>query len=455
MKKIKEEHGYTLVVALLLIVLFLSMSAVFIKSSMSHAKQEQTVDQGNMAVTAAEMGVEYYTNTIEKELDSTYKAIITNTEISEKLKNYNNCYSKVDKEQCKSIVEKEIENSAIKIYQTMICLNINDQIARGEIPINDTGTVKHNLTKPENQCGSFSEIVYNKDIRSFVIDLSVTGTSDSRSKQLMTSITIPFPTIIDAAVEQVHTKVTEVFEWKTDLPVCDFAANPTSIAPCRITGNVKLKDALANVPAGNLKNLRIVVDNPSVALCDEIKSGVCVLSSFTDINIYSSSTTPMKVEFNNQLKSFAWYHNGRVETTSPMNNSLPKFVFNSFSSDKPYNNYTGTMVLIGNSATEIINSMKDIKLSQGKICLNLSHLPQSELNNLKGKIGVLNSSVGFIYYHVSAASSPFDLVSGRNDVIELNVTDFYEKCGIATVERQLSHQFQQFTAPEVGLDVQY
>ncbi|WP_416144447.1 hypothetical protein [Planococcus koreensis] len=60
MNKLKEESGYTLIIALLLIVLFMGMSAVFVQASLSHATQEQTVDQGNLAVSTAEMGVEKY-----------------------------------------------------------------------------------------------------------------------------------------------------------------------------------------------------------------------------------------------------------------------------------------------------------------------------------------------------------------------------------------------------------
>ena len=41
LRKTKEEHGYTLVIVLLMIVFFLGLSTVFINTSLSHAKQEK------------------------------------------------------------------------------------------------------------------------------------------------------------------------------------------------------------------------------------------------------------------------------------------------------------------------------------------------------------------------------------------------------------------------------
>lgn len=61
MKKTSEsEKGYALLVVLFLIVFIFTVSAVFIRGSMSNAMQEHKVDQNHLAVVAAEMGVEYH-----------------------------------------------------------------------------------------------------------------------------------------------------------------------------------------------------------------------------------------------------------------------------------------------------------------------------------------------------------------------------------------------------------
>ena len=55
MRHVQDQKAYALLIVLLMIALFMSISAAFIAGSLSHAKQEQTVDTANQAVAAAEM----------------------------------------------------------------------------------------------------------------------------------------------------------------------------------------------------------------------------------------------------------------------------------------------------------------------------------------------------------------------------------------------------------------
>ncbi|WP_019413853.1 hypothetical protein [Paenisporosarcina sp. TG20] len=66
MKKILlNNNGYALLITLLLVVFFFALSTMFISSSLSHSRQEQTVDNSNQTVVAAEMGIQYYTTNVE------------------------------------------------------------------------------------------------------------------------------------------------------------------------------------------------------------------------------------------------------------------------------------------------------------------------------------------------------------------------------------------------------
>ncbi|MDW0112390.1 hypothetical protein QT711_04280 [Sporosarcina saromensis] len=62
MKRTTNEQGYALLLVLFLIFFILLASAVFIKGSISNAKQEKKVDMNHLSVVAAEMGVDYYQN---------------------------------------------------------------------------------------------------------------------------------------------------------------------------------------------------------------------------------------------------------------------------------------------------------------------------------------------------------------------------------------------------------
>lgn len=58
--EIRNEKGYTLLVVLLVVTFIMIISASFVTASVSNAKQEKIVDTNNLAVVAAEMGVDYY-----------------------------------------------------------------------------------------------------------------------------------------------------------------------------------------------------------------------------------------------------------------------------------------------------------------------------------------------------------------------------------------------------------
>ncbi|BAQ11592.1 hypothetical protein OXB_3123 [Bacillus sp. OxB-1] len=60
----RGENGYALIIVLLLIVFISIVSAVFMRGSLSNAKQEAVVDSNNLAIVAAEMGIEYYRNNL-------------------------------------------------------------------------------------------------------------------------------------------------------------------------------------------------------------------------------------------------------------------------------------------------------------------------------------------------------------------------------------------------------
>ena len=59
MKTLSNQRGYALLIVLLTIIIFLSVSAVIISASLNHVTQEKTVDMKNQAVVAAEMGTKY------------------------------------------------------------------------------------------------------------------------------------------------------------------------------------------------------------------------------------------------------------------------------------------------------------------------------------------------------------------------------------------------------------
>lgn len=60
MKQLRNEQGYVLVLVLLLVVFILTLTAAFMRGSISNAKQEREVDTNHLSVVTAEMGVDFY-----------------------------------------------------------------------------------------------------------------------------------------------------------------------------------------------------------------------------------------------------------------------------------------------------------------------------------------------------------------------------------------------------------
>ncbi|MGG0644523.1 hypothetical protein ABE021_11340 [Sporosarcina gallistercoris] len=62
MRGVRNETGYALLLVLLLIVFITILTAVFLRGSISNAKQEQAVDKNHLTVISAETGMDYYKN---------------------------------------------------------------------------------------------------------------------------------------------------------------------------------------------------------------------------------------------------------------------------------------------------------------------------------------------------------------------------------------------------------
>ncbi|REB07167.1 hypothetical protein DVB69_09945 [Sporosarcina sp. BI001-red] len=75
MQHTKNERGYALLIVLLLIVFITTFAAVFLRGSISNAKQEKVVDNSHLTVVAAEAGVDYYKTLYSNEYFNKVKII--------------------------------------------------------------------------------------------------------------------------------------------------------------------------------------------------------------------------------------------------------------------------------------------------------------------------------------------------------------------------------------------
>ncbi|SKA90853.1 hypothetical protein [Sporosarcina newyorkensis] len=65
----KNEKGYALIIVLFAIVFITIITAVFMRGALNNAAQEKTMDNNNLAIVAAESGIDYYSFELKKAYD--------------------------------------------------------------------------------------------------------------------------------------------------------------------------------------------------------------------------------------------------------------------------------------------------------------------------------------------------------------------------------------------------
>ncbi|MFC6039729.1 hypothetical protein ACFPYN_09890 [Paenisporosarcina macmurdoensis] len=122
MEKYINQRGYALLIVLLTIIIFLSISAVFITSSLNHVKQELTVDQKNQSYVAAEMGVKLISSAVKNQIENKLMEI-ENTVLTEK-KRLELCNTfTTENSNCKTPAEEKAYLNNLKIDQLSMYSN--------------------------------------------------------------------------------------------------------------------------------------------------------------------------------------------------------------------------------------------------------------------------------------------------------------------------------------------
>lgn len=118
MKLFKNQEGYALLIVLLMVVLFLGLSATFMAGSLNNAKQEQTVDASNQAVASAEMGIKYHSADFQREVGIIKSEIIemTQKEIKTLVDCFNTGQASCNTQEKLTNLEKQIDTKMKKEY---------------------------------------------------------------------------------------------------------------------------------------------------------------------------------------------------------------------------------------------------------------------------------------------------------------------------------------------------
>lgn len=451
--KLKEERGYTLVIALLLIVLFLSMSAVFIQASLSHAKQEQTVDQGNLAVTAAEMGVEKYTKEAEKAFANTYTLI--NAEAQKKkallevqVKNYPahaqlnpNCTK------AKYTVMQEWINCNIAEYdkelRAQFLSEMKNQLALSnmtEEKVSDT--LSHIMSSPSLQPVLAANNIIELDLevqgkKKEVSQVSAATTPVEKVKSLSTKLKFPEVPFFDtSAVSEVEVKwdqpikdVTNFFPQLLEKPLgkCpDIKDIKIDMPPCEYT------DILSTEYLKALKDAK--VGSSFFIKVNGYKDQLNNINAY-GVPIFSVDGTITSIPNINQTDYFTLYYKGTLDLKNANKHANKNFIVAEMvtfhtSQDLVEN----TIIIVGNTA-RIAYKPDKLTINNGsKLCINLDGItpdPVDLFTTIDTKKSNLDVQGTGKIYLFSKTATPTVNPTLEKVVYFNDATKFLETCGVS------------------------
>ncbi|MFD1863951.1 hypothetical protein [Planococcus chinensis] len=201
MKQLKNQQGYALLIVLLIIVLFLSISATFMAGSLSNAKQEKTVDTTNQSVASAEMGVRYYTADFKRELELIKLDVSAETQL--RINDLIACIQPPRETRCDSdakidIIEDQIDEDMRALYIQKILAKVNELNALAAGTPVQPFTAEQISYAVSSAAGatvdSTGTVTTDPDaVKKIKVDLVTAGTSEAISKELKALFNIQVP----------------------------------------------------------------------------------------------------------------------------------------------------------------------------------------------------------------------------------------------------------------------
>ncbi|MCZ2259812.1 hypothetical protein [Sporosarcina sp. G11-34] len=439
MGRLQDERGYTLVIVLLMIVLFLSISTVFIKTSLSHAQQEKSVDNNNHAVVAAEMGIERYSKEVQFELKKEFRtlhaqAINKMKKIEEEVKKYpgNNhiyitCESKVDVEawiNCNiNELEKELTNELNNSIQTYLTEVEN---TKKEIKID-------------------KDLIYSVEKFGFDVDASnddeihlilhVVGKKGSSNGKLLTSkLTLPNPNFLDpeetvnveTIVGSKIEKLTDFFPQLSDKVLSKCPVLPVkNMPPCEYTGELT---------TSYLKKIKDQgFDSSFYIRASKYPNQLNSFSGF-GIPLYALEGEIISEPNLNSATNISMYYKGILDLKNTNNHSNHNFFMAEIITlHNNQNVIDNTLIVVGNEKKSVFTAPKIMIGNGSKLCVNLDGVtpnPSDLFKKISHKDYLSVEGTGKIYLYSSKHVEEDTKYNTSNVKYYNDPSKFLSACGV-------------------------
>lgn len=461
MNRLKDERGYALIIVLLMIVLFLGAAATFMAGSLNHANQEVTVDTGNQAVAAAEMGTIYYSEDFERELKLVEQNMVEEAERlidcigssmagCEEINNEKNkegfINNRLRKMYFESIIQKvkTYDNNSIdsKLVEYIVELATIKQFEGGNLL--DTA-VLNNTSSPQIQ----------SSLDSIDIVLNIKGVMKDVEKQLEVTFNVDIPksfvsassnTAPENSNDEFIAMYNQIFGLPSDLPTCKMliaslenGASDLSYK-CKASNESDIENILEKIKENSIKpeDFYVYTTNYVCSKCNKIDhSGINLVLLDSDFEVSQNS---------NNIKNVNMIIDGKFSTKNANNfgkkGDKQRIVMKELNINQNAKNMEDTtLVVLGfdeikkkpkTGTAELVFS-KPIDLEDNStICLNIDQIRSADLSDFATKVSI-KSSGKLIYYTAfpNKYDKPFDGVVTNQIIPRNDYNLFLKDCGLS------------------------
>lgn len=449
MRHLKNQQGYALLIVLLIIVLFLSISATFMAGSLSNAKQEKTVDTSNQSVASAEMGVRYYTADFKREIDLIKRDVSAQTQL--RINDLIACIQPPRGTQCDSdakitAIEDQIDEDMRDLYIQKVLAKVNalNTLASGS-PVEPftADDISYGIGSATGlKLDSTGAVTTDTEaVKSIKVDLVTVGTSEAISKELKGLFNIEVPdtflnpnealtieTVINTTKNNVtYSDIFDVVEptiscaaLLTELtrPLNENETRPSPMHECKLATGEKLLNFINDLKAKGLnpKDFKVFTDN----FVNNVCSTTCNSLDLQGLTLSVDSTDENAFNNMNNLINSNLIVNGQLASGNNLinlgkNGSRQIIIVKELNVGSNIQNlyYTNLLVLGKSGSTTADTTLKwgsNFEVDNySKLCIDIDRLLPADLQRLAEEVKFSNS--GSLIYYSTDASKNFILKS--------------------------------------------
>lgn len=513
MKQLKNQQGYALLIVLLIIVLFLSISATFMAGSLSNAKQEKTVDTTNQSVASAEMGVRYYTADFKRELELIKLDVSAETQL--RINELIACIQPPRETRCDSdakidIIEAQIDEDMRALYIQKVLAKVSELNALAAGAPVKPFTAEQISYAVSSAAGatldSTGTVTADPDaVKKIKVDLVAAGTSDAVSKELKALFNIQVPDTflnsnealtIETIVPSTNNNVTYTDIFDSTSPTISCAAlitelkrpleenetRPVPLYECKLAPGENMTQIISSIKNNGLnpQDFKVYTDNFANNVC----GNNCNQLNLEGINIVVNKDDANAMNSMNNLNNANLIVNGLLDIGNNLNNLgnagikqtiiVKELDVTNNIQNMSHTNFLvlGKSVLPGeNEAVSRFSWGPNLEVDQySHLCIDIDKILPSDLTRLKREVTFSNG--GELIYYTRYPNNPFYLQSGKHnkgfeDDPELTAqhvkpmptyTTFLAACGVTisnTVVESIEVSVPNVLEPDFDFEVEY